>query len=293
MIDPLLSFGKLFALFYLSACTVLFFWQTRFVFRPNTTIEKTPDCLNLPYQDVWLSPQSPSGKIEQVHGWWIPAEKPLATLLFLHGNAINIGANLDQVSWFHRMGFSVLMIDYRGYGKSQGNFPKEAQVYQDAQAAWNYLVQEQKIPADRIILYGHSLGGAVAIEMASRHPNAAGLIVQSSFTSILEMAKLDLFFRLFPIKLLLTQRFNSIAKMKLLQIPVLFIHGTADDYIPAAMSEALYQATPSPKQLILVPGGSHLGDTIELLFRDSMLLQHLHAFVSQALKELPAQFSSH
>ena len=178
-------------------------------------------------------------------------------MLYLHGNGINIGANVAHANRFHRLGFSVLLPDYRGYGRSEGRFPTEAALYQDASVAWDYLVQERKIQPRQIFLYGHSLGGAVAIDLAVKHPDAAGLIVESSFTSIRDIVDYQSIYRIFPIDLILNQRFDSIRKVRSLALPVLFIHGTADLRVPATMSQQLYEAAPEPKQLILIPNAGH------------------------------------
>jgi uncharacterized protein len=149
------------------------------------------------------------------------------------------------------------LIDYRGYGRSEGGFPNETKVYQDAATAWNYLVQQLQIPPEQIFIYGHSLGGAIAIDLAVKHPNAAGLIVESSFTSIREVIAYRNLFPLFPVDLILTQRFDSIQKLPKLKVPVLFIHGTADSTVPFFMSQKLYAVAPDPKKLILVPDAEH------------------------------------
>lgn len=250
----LLGMGAIVALIYLSIGLYLFSQQTRFIFFPSPVIETTPEFFNLRYQEVWL-PVAGDQKVERIHGWWIPATKPDAkVLLYLHGNGINIGANVAHANRFHQQGFSVLLIDYRGYGRSQGS-PTESRVYQDAATAWDYLVKRHQ-PSE-IFIYGHSLGGAVAIDLAVQHPEAAGLIVDSSFTSIADIAKLQGKFWMFPVDLILNQRFDSISKVRLLQIPVLFIHGTADLQVPTVMSQQLYAAAPEPKQLFLVSGAGH------------------------------------
>ncbi len=157
-----------------------------------------------------------------------------------------------------QLGFSVLVVDYRGFGESKGNLhPNESRIYQDSQTAWNYLVNKRRIPAKDIIVYGESLGGAVAIDLAVKHPQAGGLIVQSSFTSMAETVKQQDWLKIFPIDLLLTQRFNSIEKVKKLQVPVLFIHGTADNIVPSYMSHLLYNSAPQPKQVFTVPQAGH------------------------------------
>ena len=179
-------------------------------------------------------------------------------VLYLHGNGSNVGANVEHANRFHRLGLSVFLIDYRGYGNSRGDFPSESQVYEDAQLAWDYLVKQRGIHPSQIYIYGHSLGGAIAIDLAVRHPEAAGLIVEGSFTSALAMVDFQAgVYRVFPIDLLLTQRFDSLAKVDRLQMPVLFIHGTADNVVPAQMSKKLFDAAPEPKQLYMVPDGGH------------------------------------
>ncbi|MDP5338641.1 MAG: lysophospholipase, partial [Nodularia sp. (in: cyanobacteria)] len=238
---------------YIAICLLLFVKQPRFMFFPSSVIERTPEVFNLLYEDVWL-PVTTNGQAKLIHGWWIKAPQPDAdVLLYLHGNAINVSANVGHANRLHQLGFSVLLIDYRGYGRSQGDFPSEKRVYQDAVVAWNYLVEDQQIPPGRIFIYGHSMGGAIAIDLAIKHPEAAALIVESSFTSIADMVDYRNLFRIFPVNLILTQRFESIKKVPQLKMPVLFIHGTADTTVPSFMSQKLYHAAPEPKKLLLIP----------------------------------------
>ncbi|MBD1998090.1 alpha/beta fold hydrolase [Leptolyngbya sp. FACHB-541] len=258
-----LAVASLVAIAYTATCVYLFMRQTRMIFFPSPYIQTTPTEFNLPYEEVWIPVAEGGDQTEKIHGWWIPAQSE-RVLLYLHGNGSNIGANVVQASRFHQLGFSVLLIDYRGYGKSEGDFPTEASVYTDAQAAWDHLIQ-QGISSDQIFIYGHSLGGAIAINLATQNPTAAGLIVQSSFTSMREMATYAKNLEIFPLALLLTQRFDSLQKLqangasgeKPLQMPVLFIHGSADTQVPSVMSEALYAAAPEPKQIWLVPEAGH------------------------------------
>ncbi|NJL37395.1 MAG: alpha/beta fold hydrolase [Leptolyngbyaceae cyanobacterium SM1_4_3] len=257
-----LAVASLLAIAYTATCVYLFMRQTRMIFFPSPYIQTTPTEFNLPYEEVWI-PVEDGDQAERIHGWWIPAESE-QVLLYLHGNGANIGANVAQANRFYQLGFSVLLVDYRGYGRSEGNFPTEASVYADAQTAWDYLIQRGVAP-EQIFIYGHSLGGAIAINLATQNPSAAGLIVQSSFTSIREMATYAKNLEIFPLDLLLTQRFDSLDKLqadsssgeKPLQMPVLFIHGTADIQVPSIMSEALYAAAPEPKQIWLVPNAGH------------------------------------
>ncbi|MCC3414274.1 MULTISPECIES: alpha/beta fold hydrolase [unclassified Microcoleus] len=256
------SLVKFWTIAYIVCCIILFSLQTRLIFSPTPAIAKTPDAFKIPYEEVWLpvNGRSPkTAKTDKIHGWWLPTAnpQPLGTLLYLHGKGFNIGTNINQSYRFRELGFSVLLMDYRGYGRSQGSFPSEARIYEDAETAYNYLVKQRQLSPSEIFLYGHSLGGAVAVELAVTHPKVAGLIVQSSFTSMLDMVERQSLMRLFPVRLLLTQKFDSLNKVKLLRIPVLFAHGSADPLIPAAMSEKLYAAAGEPKQILLVPNAKH------------------------------------
>ncbi len=254
---PLLIAGIL-AIAYFGACAFLYFRQNRFIFFPDPAIETTPAELQLDYEEVWIPVSGKTGDVERIHGWWIPSEKPSdQVLLYLHGNGVNIGANVNHAARFHQLGFSVLLIDYRGYGLSEGSFPTEKTVFLDAVTAWNYLIQDRSVSPKQIFLYGHSLGGAIAVDLAIRQPECAGVIVQSSFTTMREMVDYRFNFWMFPIDLLLTNRFNSRAKMSQLEVPILFIHGTDDPQIPSEMSEQLYKIAPEPKRLFLVAGAGH------------------------------------
>jgi uncharacterized protein len=241
---------------YILICISLRIWHNRLIFVPTAAIETKPEDLGLTYQEVWLSAND-RGKPEKIHSWWIPNDRANApTLLYLHGNGKNIGANVRHAQRFVQLGFSVLLFDYRGYGRSEGSFPTEKQLYRDAEIAWNYL--EKKFQPKNIFLYGHSLGGAIAIELALRKPNLAGLIVEGSFTSIREMANLYPLYRLFPLDLIITQKFDSIAKVSQVRSPILFIHGGEDSIVPARMSQALFKATKvSKKMLFIIPDADH------------------------------------
>ncbi|HEY9738438.1 MAG TPA: alpha/beta fold hydrolase, partial [Trichocoleus sp.] len=181
-------------------------------------------------------------------------------VLYLCGVGRNMGDYnyLARVAAFRQLGFSVLVFDYRGYGRSGGSFPSEQQVYEDGRAAWNYLRHERGIPAEQIVIYGESMGGAIALDLAVKHPEAAGLIMQSSFTSMAEAIRSRPFLKLVPINWILTEQFDSLAKIQSLQMPVLFLHGTEDSVVPAVMSQQLYAAAPEPKQLFLIAGGDHV-----------------------------------
>ena len=255
-----ISFKTILVLFfgYTVICAYLWTRQAHYIFRPQREVEKSPAILQLAFEEVYLSVADANGINERMHTWWIPAEnKNGHVLLYLHGSALNIGANVTHARRFHRLGFDVFLISYRGYGLSDGDFPSEEQVYTDAQAAWDYIVSSRQIDPSQIFIYGHSIGGAVAIDLAVRHPDAAGLITESTFTSIMDVAREEIKYRFFPLNFLVHQRFDSIAKVPELKVPVLFLHGTLDQYIPFEMSRRLYAHSPEPKYLKLIRGGGH------------------------------------
>jgi alpha-beta hydrolase superfamily lysophospholipase len=264
---------------YSTVCIGLWFKQSQLVFLPTREIKNTPAEFNVKYGDVLIPVKLADGRVENIHSWWLPnpsqEQLPIGdrrVKLYLHGNGKNVGANAKHASRLMRMGFSVLLIDYRGYGKSEGDFPSEAAVYVDAQTAWDYLRQQGYQP-QQIMIYGHSLGGAIAINLAVNNPDAFGVIVDASFTSIKEMAELDGKYRLLPLDLLIHQRFDSINKVRSLKPPVLYIHGTKDELIPAAMSQRLYDETLSRKKLVLIENAMHnnTAATNEELYRSSIL----------------------
>jgi pimeloyl-ACP methyl ester carboxylesterase len=239
---------------YIGVSWYLWANQRELIFFPSRDLRQSPADVLLKYDDVRV-PVSGSNTIS-LHGWWLPSADPATpTFLYLHGNDLNIGGNVEHIARLNRLGFSVLAVDYRGYGRSGGAFPSELQVYEDAEAAWKYLIQDRRVSPAQAFIYGHSLGGAVAIELALRHPEAAGLIVESTFTSMPEVAKTV--YWMFPVDWLLNQRFDALAKMPMLRVPVLFIHGTADKEVPSVMSERLFNAATGPKWLTLVAGGGH------------------------------------
>ncbi len=272
-------FIKRFAIGYSLLCVALYFQQQRVMFFPAKQLEHTPSLYQLKYQDVLIPISKPGEQTENLHGWWIPAEKPDApVMIYFHHNAINIGANVSQALQFHKLGYSIFLFDYRGFGQSEGNFPTEPQLYEDAQAAWNYLTQARKVPPNRVVIYGHSVGGAIAIDLAAKHPEAAALIVQSSFTSMRDMTKRFGVYWFLPIELLLRQRFESLKKMKSIKMPVLVITGTEDIQIPVEIGERLYAAAPEFKQLMIIPGGGHDNHMAE------QYKQRVKQFTEQAMR---------
>lgn len=238
---------------YIIICLLLLWGQKKLIFVPDSQIKATPQQYGLNYQDVWIKIRQ-----EQIHGWWIESDhKSAPVILYFHGNASNNGDIVDNAAIFHQLGLSVLVIDYRGYGKSSLTFPSETRVYEDAFASWHYLTQIRKINPQNIFVYGHSLGGAIAIELAKQQPEMAGLITEGTFTSMKEMGQLNPLFKLLPLDLIVTQRFDSINKISTLKIPLLMFHGINDEIVPHHMAQKLFERAAQPKKLVIVPQVGH------------------------------------
>jgi uncharacterized protein len=240
---------------YLAVCGYFWAFQREQIFKPEVQIQTNPARLGMKYDSLRI-PVGTGAERGELAAWWIAADKTDApTLLYFHGNARNIGYNAEHALHLHNMGYHVLLLDYRGYGASTGGAPSEAKMYEDAEAAWQYLTHQRGVEPHKIYLYGHSLGGAVAIELALHHPNAAGLITEATFTSMQAMGERE--FGFLPVQILLNQHFDSLQKIAQIKIPTLFIHGTWDKKTPYQMSQELFNHAPQPKILALIPGGEH------------------------------------
>ena len=242
---------------YLVACAYMWSIQRQYIFEPRPQLQTTPERLGLKFEEVHI-PSGNGTERGDLYAWWIPAERADApTMLYLHGNDKNIGGapDLDRAARLHGMGYNLLTVDYRGYGKSTGGEPNETKLYEDAEATWNYLTKNRASDPKRTFIFGHSLGGAIAIELASHHPEAAGIIAESTFTTMIDMGKRK--YAYMPVDLLLNQRFDSLGKVSHLKIPLLLIHGTWDKRVPYQMSQRLFDSAPQPKFQKLIEGGQH------------------------------------
>ena len=207
-------------------------------------------------QDVWIEFTSDaSGKAERLHGLWLPHTKASApVLLYLHGARWNVAGSSGRIRRMQELGFSVLAIDYRGFGRSSAGLPSEATAAEDARAAWNWLAEQH--PDKPRYIFGHSLGGAIAIDLARQVPDEKGTIVEGTFTSIPDVVSTFKWGWL-PVSPLITQRFESIRKVADIGSPLLVVHGSDDSLIRPTLGRQLYEAAREPKQFVLVEGGSH------------------------------------
>lgn len=191
-----------------------------------------------------------------IHGWFVSSSAaPRRVLLFCHGNAGNISHRLDSLKIFHDLGLSVLLFDYRGFGRSQGK-PSEVGTYLDADAVWEHLVTARGFAPGEIIVFGRSLGGAVASHVAAGR-DAAALILESTFTSLPDLGAK--FFPYLPVRLLARHRYDNMEHLQRVRCPVLVVHSPQDELIPFTHGRALYAAAPEPKTFLEITGGHNHG----------------------------------
>lgn len=229
----------------------LYWLQPGMIFYPYRTLQATPADWGFAYEDVALRTEDGVN----LHGWYLPSEGAQRVLLFLHGNAGNISHRGESLAIFHRLGLNVLIIDYRGYGQSGGR-PTEAGLYQDAWAAWRYLTEERGFDAQDIILFGRSLGGAVAAQLAAE-AGPGGLILESTFSSARDFARqvLPLLSRLTVLRF----EFNTAAALARVHCPLLVLHSPEDDIMPYELGRKLFAAANEPKQFWQLRGDHNGG----------------------------------
>lgn len=237
----------------LYAAVVLLAWlfQARLLYLPSAIVEATPADRGMAYEEVSL--ETTDGV--RLAAWHVPAEPARGTLLFLHGNAGNISHRLESIAQFRELGLSVLIVDYRGYGRSEGR-PSEAGTARDARAAWSYLVEQRGIPPERIVIFGRSLGAAVAAELA-RGRSPAAVVLESPFTSVPDMAQAV--YPFLPARWLARIRYPTVEYVREIQAPVLVIHSEEDEIIPFAHGRAVHAAARDPKRLLRIRGGHNTG----------------------------------
>lgn len=226
-------------------------FQSKLIYFPSPVVEATPRQIDLYYEDIYF--ESADGI--RLSGWYIPAKEERGSILFCHGNAGNISHRLDSISIFHRLGMSVLIFDYRGYGRSEGK-PCERGSYLDALAAWQFLVEKKHVPNEKIAIFGRSLGGAIAAWLAKEH-TPGGLILESTFTSIVDIAS-DLYPYL-PVKWLARFRYNALDYVSSVKCPVLIAHSRDDDIIPFEHAERLFKVAEEPKYFLEMKGSHNDG----------------------------------
>ena len=241
------------ALAYGGLAALLFLFQDSLTYYPQIgqEIYTTPREHGLDYEPLSLA--TPDG--ERLDAWFVLAPQSRGVVLFLHGNAGNLSHRMDSIAMFHRLSYSVLILDYRGYGRSTGK-PSEAGLYRDAQTAWDYLTRQRGIPPVRIVLFGESLGGAMAAWLAARERPGA-LVLSSVLISAPALAA-DLYPWL-PTRWLLRMRYDTRAALAEVRCPVLVAHSPDDEIIPFRHGRLLFEAAAEPKVFLSLAGGHNDG----------------------------------
>ena len=256
-----LLFAVVFSAAVFAGCATLDEKQRAWIFQPSDRTWGGGQAAAEGMQDVWISLPEVSGRkaeddsAQKLHGLWLPSDKPAApVLLYLHGARYNVTGSAPRIRRMQELGFSVLAIDYRGFGKSSPGLPSEATAYEDARVAWDWL--GKKYPNQQRYIFGHSLGGPIAIHLASEVLDESGTLVEGTFTSIADVVGTSQWGWV-PVSFLITQRFEAVKKVAKTGSPLLVVHGADDRLIAPALGRKLFEAAVEPKMFVLVEGGSH------------------------------------
>ncbi|MBF0245601.1 MAG: alpha/beta fold hydrolase [Planctomycetes bacterium] len=224
----------------------LFLFQDRLVYSSTGLLTRDPSSIGLVFEELWLC----AADGIRLNAWFIPAPRPRACLLFFHGNHGNLSGRMDSLALFHKLGFDTLILDYRGFGRSEGH-PGEEGIGLDADAAWDHLVRVRGIPPDQIAVFGRSLGGVPAAAIAALHTPGC-LVLESTFTSLLDLVQ-----RLYPylpMGLLFRNRSNNLKQIGAIRCPLLIAHSRDDRLVPYAMGRTLYEAAGAKRQFFEMEG---------------------------------------
>jgi len=259
------------AVAYAAVVALVFVIQPKLVYFPNIgrEVTATPRAVGLDFEPVEIRTEDG----ERLDAWWVPAAEPRGTVLLFHGNAGNISHRLDYLLMFHRLRHSTLIVDYRGYGRSTGT-PSEEGTYRDAAAAWRWLTATRGVLPGEIVVYGESLGAAVASWLAAREAPRA-LVLASTFTSVNDLGAEV--YPFLPVRLISRFRYDNLANLKAVRAPVLVVHSRGDDIVPYAHGRALYAAASEPKSFLELAGGHNDG----FVFMRPEWVAALEAFLDQ------------
>lgn len=245
-----------FAASTLAGCAALDTKQGQWIFNPSDRSWGESASAAGSLQEAWVNFDSKvTGQSVKLHTLINPSPRADApVMLYLHGARWNVAGSTYRIQRMQELGFTVVAVDYRGFGKTSGEIPSEKMAYEDAQAAWQWVAQTY--PTQPRYIFGHSLGGAIAIELASKVTDEKGTIVEGTFTSIPDVAA-TMRWGWLPISTLITQRFDSFKKVATIGSPLLVVHGSDDSLIKPDLGRKLFDAAAQPKRFVLVEGGSH------------------------------------
>ncbi|MDH4285003.1 MAG: alpha/beta hydrolase [Gallionellaceae bacterium] len=222
--------------------------EPRMIYFPERALATTPQQLGMKYEDIWLT----AADGVRINGWFMPSSHPSGlTVLMLHGNAGNISHRFEKYAVFHQLGWNIFALDYRGYGNSAGE-PDEAGLYLDARAAYRYLIEQRGVDPRKLIVYGESLGTAIAVDLLSE-VTAAGLVLEEGFTSAPDAGQE--IYPFLPVRWLMRSRYDSLSKIGRIRTRLLIFHSREDEFFPMHHAQKLLAAAPSPKELVELRGG--------------------------------------
>jgi len=256
---------------YGAVVVAVYFLQDRLLYYPLREIAATPAAAGLDFEEVRFQARDGTA----LHGWYVPAADARATLLFCHGNAGNISHRLDSILIFNRLGLNVFIFDYRGYGLSGGR-PGEKGIELDAHAAWRWLVEGRHSDPSRLIVFGRSLGGAVAAGLAGTR-RCGAVILESVFTSYPDMGRVH--YPWLPVRLIARYRYAAIEKVSRFTVPALIVHSPEDEIVPFGHGRALFGACPEPKYFLEIRGGHNDG----FLLSGAVYVQGIDRFIKSVL----------
>jgi fermentation-respiration switch protein FrsA (DUF1100 family) len=261
--------------FVLAYAAFLLLFENKIIFHPSPYPEGfwNPTSLGVPAQDIYF--KSEDGV--KLHGWFIPAPKAVATLLWFHGNAGNLSHRLDNIQRLKRLKLNIFIFDYRGYGRSEGA-PDEEGIYKDSRAAYKQVLTMDGVSVDSLFLFGRSLGGICAVETAMNHP-AIGLILESVFTNSADMSRTV--FPLIPLGWAVRSKLDAVGKVPHLKLAKLFLHGTRDEIVPYDLGRKLFEKAGNPKTFYAIEGAGH-NDTY--ILGGVGYFDALNRFITETLK---------
>ena len=247
---------------YVAITALAYAFQQQLVFFPSSTMATDPGAAGLAYEEVSIDTEDG----ETLHNWWIPAEEAVGTVVFFHGNAGNISGRVGTANFFHEHDMNVLLVSYRGYGRSTGS-PSEEGLYYDADAAWQYLTEERDLAPASILVSGRSLGSAPATYLASRTA-PGGLLLESPFTSLTDVGARA--YPILPVRLLSRFEFDNAARIAQVNAPVLMIHSPDDEVVPYDLGRTLYAAASEPKTFVDIQGGHNAMRTDQSAYQQAV-----------------------
>lgn len=265
---------------YLLLVLLVFVLQSHLLYFPQTAkkLPVTPGQLGYPFESVNITTDDDT----MLHGWFVPAPDAIGTVLLFHGNAGNMSHRLDYLPMFRQLRLNAFLFDYRGYGQSTGA-PSEAGTYNDALAAWQYLTDTRNIPGSEIILYGESLGGAIAAWLAGQKPNGM-LVLTSTFTSIPELAQT--IYPFLPVRWIARFDYNTLAHLESVACPVFVAHSPNDEVVPFSHGKRLFEHAQEPKQFLTLTNGHNNG----FIFMRETWINTLDSFITAHWKENSTEY---